>query len=118
MPVLALTVGFFVMISLNVLANLLMKMGATSGDHSQMIFGLVHWKTAAGIVAFGSAAIVYTWLLRVVPLHVAQVFLTMQFVGSTLASAAVLGEQIPPLRWTGILIIAFGILIVGLTFKR
>jgi drug/metabolite transporter (DMT)-like permease len=101
------------MISCTVAANLLMKTGA-DGDSSGRLLGLVHWKTIAGLAAFAMAGVVYAWLLRWLPLNVAQAFASAQFVAVILASAIVLAEPIPPSRWAGIVLIVCGILLVGL----
>src|SRR4051794_18221848 len=108
-------VGFFVMISCTVAANLLMKMGAAPPAWERLLFGLLSWKLVAGVIAFGCAALVYAWLLHWLPLNVAQSFAAVQFLAVIFASSAVLSERIPPLRWFGIALIAGGIVIVGAT---
>jgi drug/metabolite transporter (DMT)-like permease len=57
---------------------------------------------------FGCGGIVYTFLLRRVPLNIAQVFAAAQFVGVVIAASLVLGEPISPARWRGIACISFG----------
>jgi undecaprenyl phosphate-alpha-L-ara4N flippase subunit ArnE len=109
--------GFIVMISCTVSANLLMKSGAVSGPGGGVIFGL-HWRTIVGLAVFGFAGVVYAWLLRFLPLNVAQSFAAAQFVAVILASALILAEPIAASRWIGIGLIAAGILTVGLTLDR
>ena len=54
-------------------------------------------------------------LLRRVPLNIAQVITSAQFVGVVIAASLVLDEPISPVRWVGIACIGLGIALVGLT---
>ena len=54
-------------------------------------------------------------LLRRVPLNLAQVFTSAQFVGVVVAASLVLGEPISAARWLGIACNSLGIALVGLT---
>ena len=107
-------VGFAAMIAFTVAANIMLKLGADV-PAAQRIFGLLGWKSVAGLALFGCGGIVYAFLLRRVLLNVAQSFTAAQFVGVVLAASFVLGEPISPARWLGIACICFGIFVVGLT---
>lgn len=107
--------GLVLMMSCTVAANLLMKIGANEAVAGRTIAFGVHWKTVAGLASFGLAGVVYAWVLRYLPLNIAQSFAVAQFIAVILASAILLDEGIPPVRWVGIGLIATGILIVGLT---
>ena len=108
-------VGFAAMISLTVAANLMLKLGAGVSRAEQIVFGLLGWKSVAGLALFGCSGLLYAFLLRRVPLNIAQTFTSAQFVGVVIAAALILGEPISPMRWLGIGCICFGILLVGLT---
>ncbi|MEM7221346.1 MAG: hypothetical protein AAF495_00095 [Pseudomonadota bacterium] len=108
-------IAFVVMISCTVAANLMMKSGAMVPVHERFILGLLSWKSLIGLCVFAIAALIYAWLLQWVPLNVAQSFAAAQFIAVILASAWVLSEGISLSRWIGILLIATGILVVGLT---
>ena len=109
-----LAAGFVVMISFTVLANLLMKVGAVTAP-TRVLFGLASWKTVAGFLAFGCAGLIYAWLLKWLPLNVAQSFAAAQFISVILASSFLLSEWIPLPRWIGIGLIALGIILVGIS---
>ncbi len=109
--------GFVLMISCTVAANVILKMGMTTPVVRRTIFGYFSVQSLVGIVLFGCALLVYTWLLQRVPLNIAQCFIASQFVAVILASALVLSESIPPLRWLGIVLITTGILLVGVTSR-
>jgi drug/metabolite transporter (DMT)-like permease len=105
--------AFAMMIGCTVIANLLLKVGASSSTPSRMLFGYLDWRVPAGLAFFGCAGIVYAWLLHWVPLNVAQSFAAAQYVAVIIVSAFVLSEEISPARWLGIALIALGIAVVG-----
>jgi len=107
--------GFAGMIALTVAANLMLKLGAAATPAERVFFGVLGWKSAAGLALFGCGGILYAVLLRSVSLNLAQVFAATQFVGVVLAAALILGEPISPARWVGIAFVSLGILLVGLT---
>jgi len=107
--------GFVAVIACTVAANLMLKLGASVPEAQRVLFGLLGWKSAAGLALFGCGGIVYALLLRRVPLNIAQVFAAAQFVGVVIAAGLVLGEPISPARWLGIACISLGIVLVGLT---
>lgn len=113
----AVVAGFVLMLSCAVVGNLLMKLG-TATPPSPMLLGLWSWRTLAGFATFGFSGLVYAWLLKFLPLNVAQSFAAAQFVSIILASAIVLSEPIPATRWIGIALIVSGLIVVGLTVDR
>lgn len=108
-------IGFVLMISLTAVGNVLMKMGASVLPSDRPIFGLIAWQSCAGVAIFAAAVIVYAILLQWMPLSVAQSFAAFQFVAVIIAAAWFLGEPISLPRWFGIILIAIGILTVGIT---
>lgn len=102
------------MISFTIVANLLMKTGATASVSHGAVAGLLNWRTLLGLASFAIAALLYSLLLRWLPLSMAQSFASLQFVGVILASALVLSEPISAGQWFGIGLIALGIVAVGL----
>ena len=107
--------GFAGMIAFTVAANLMLKLGAAAPPAERVFFGVLGWKSAAGLALFGCGGILYAILLRSIPLNFAQAFTAAQFVGVILAASLVLGEPISPMRWAGIACISLGILLVTLT---
>jgi multidrug transporter EmrE-like cation transporter len=71
-----------------------------------------------GLVAFGVSAVFWLIVLSRVPLSVAYPFVGISYVGVVALSRIVLHEQVPVLRWIGALVVALGIVIVGLSFRR
>jgi drug/metabolite transporter (DMT)-like permease len=108
-------VGFAGVISFTVAANLMLKIGAAAPPAERVFFGVLGWKSAAGLALFGCGGILYAVLLRSISLNLAQVFAASQFVGVVLAAGWVLGEPISMARWVGIAFVSLGILLVGLT---
>lgn len=107
--------GVVMMISCTVLANLLMKLGATTPSPERIFFGVADWKVVAGVAAFGLAAVIYAALLETIPLNIMQSLMAGQFIAVIIASSYVLSEPIPNARWIGMGFIAIGILIAGAT---
>ena len=101
-----------VTIGCTVVANLLLKAGSADAP-AKVLLGIFSWRTVAGLAAFACAGLVYTRVLRFLPLSVAQCFGAAQFVAVILGSRLVLGEAIPAVRWAGITMIAFGIILVA-----
>ena len=109
-----LALGFALMISCTVVANLLMKLGALAPETSRW-FGVLSPLTVTGVGCFALAAIVYAWLLHHLPLNLAQAFAAVQFIAVILAARWALSEPVTSPRWIGILLIAVGIAVVGWT---
>lgn len=101
-------VGLVVVMCMNVLGNLMMKAGA---DGDRNFLGLWSWQSLLGIALFAVGVLIYSWVLRWITLHDAQILGTLQYVGVILASAFILGERIVPEKWIGIGLIAVGIAI-------
>lgn len=107
--------GFAGVISFTVAANLMLKIGAAAPPAERIFFGVLGWKSGAGLALFACGGLLYAVLLRSVSLNLAQVFAASQFVGVVLAASFVLGEPISPARWVGIAFVTLGIFLVGLT---
>jgi multidrug transporter EmrE-like cation transporter len=96
----------------NVVGNVLIKIGATAPSGRAYLFGLFGWQTAAGIGCFGASVFLYAWVLKYLPLHVAQAVASLQFAGAVFAAAFLLGETVTPQKWVGIAFIWVGLSIV------
>jgi drug/metabolite transporter (DMT)-like permease len=104
-------------ISCTIAANILLKIGAAQPASERFVFGIVGWHGLTGFFFWGIAALLYAWVLQLLPLNVAQSLLAAQFIGVILASALVLGEPIDAMRWVGMGLIAAGIVVVGLSTR-
>jgi small multidrug resistance pump len=102
-----------VVILLNVCANLLMRLGASTESQAGTLHALLNWKSVTGVVCFGTAAIFYLLLLRKTPLSLAQGFIAIQFLLTVVASQFFLGEKLDTFQWVAILLIASGITLLG-----
>jgi multidrug transporter EmrE-like cation transporter len=102
------------MISCTVAANLLLKLGA-SDEKSALLFDLLSLRTGIGLATFALAAFFYAFLLKILPLNLAQSYAAAQFIAVICGAAFFLGEPISPARWASIGLIALGIVLVALT---
>ena len=99
-----------IMMSCTVIGNLLLKIGA---DQEWKFLGFFSWVSLLGMCSFGVGAIIYAWLLQKIPLNVAQVFLSLQYIAVILASYFLLSEPISLNRWLGMSVIFIGFLIAS-----
>lgn len=110
-------IGISGILVLCIAANVLLKIGASQPAEDRFLFGIIGWHAIAGFAAWTGAAFLNAWVLQWLPLNVAQSMLSAQFIGIVLASYVLLGEPIDPMRWVGIVLIAAGIVVVGVTAK-
>jgi drug/metabolite transporter (DMT)-like permease len=110
--------GFILMVSCTVGGNLLMKQGASAPAAERVLFGIMGWRTFFGFCVFAVAGLIYSWVLRWMPLNVAQSFTSIQFVAVLLASSLILSEPISAVRWIGIALIGAGIAVVSLDLQK
>ncbi len=106
---------FSIMIACTIAGNLLLKLGAVKLSPAGGVLAQFNMHTIGGFIFFGLAFLIYAWLLRTIPLNIAQAIAAAQFITVIVASAWVLAEPIPFIRWVGILLIALGIIVVGVT---
>lgn len=71
-----------------------------------------------GLFLFGISAIFWLVVLSRVPLSVAYPFVGLSYILIVAFSHFVLDEGVPLLRWVGVVVVATGIVIVGLSFRR
>jgi multidrug transporter EmrE-like cation transporter len=72
----------------------------------------------AGLALFGVSSIFWLVVLSRVPLSVAYPFVGISYIVIVLLSRLVLHEHVPALRWAGVVVVAAGIVIIGLSFRR
>ena len=71
-----------------------------------------------GLFLFGVSALFWLVVLSRVPLSVAYPFVGVSYILIVAFARFFLHEHVPTLRWIGVAVVAFGIAIVGLSFKR
>lgn len=72
----------------------------------------------AGLALFAISAVFWLVVLSRVPLSVAYPFVGVSYVLVVAFSKVFLHEDVPALRWLGVVVVAAGIAIVGLSFRR
>lgn len=105
------------MIVCTIAANLMLKLGATYAASRPELAAAMNWRVLVGLGSFGAAGLLYSVVLRWLPLNVAQSLAALQFVGVILASAWVLSEPINRGQWAGIALITCGIIAVSLSTR-
>jgi drug/metabolite transporter (DMT)-like permease len=108
-------ISFILMISCTVIANLLLKSGATGliegvGNYFSR---LLTFRVLLGFIFFAFSALLYFLILSWLPLGVAQSFAAAQFVAVVFSSWLILSEPIAIGQLIGMCMITFGIVVVG-----
>lgn len=97
--------------ALNVCANLLLKAGA-SDRPAALLLSLLSWRSFSGLLCFGFGGLAYAWLLKYVPLGVAQAVLASQYIFTIIGAWLILHEHMTPLQITGFVFVGVGIALV------
>lgn len=71
-----------------------------------------------GLALFGVSAVFWLVVLSRTPLSVAYPFVGVTYVLIVIISRFFLHEEVPLLRWLGVFVVALGIVLVGLSFRR
>jgi multidrug transporter EmrE-like cation transporter len=72
----------------------------------------------AGLALFGISSVFWLVVLSRVPLSVAYPFVGVSYIVIVLLSRLILNEHVPLLRWVGVIVVAAGIAIIGVSFRR
>lgn len=98
-------------VCVNVCASLLLKTGA--GDPpAPLLLHLMSLRSLAGLMCFGLGGVAYAWLLRFVPLSIAQAVLSTQYIFTVLGAWLLLHESISHTQWAGFILVAVGLSLV------
>jgi len=109
--------GIASMVTLTVGANLLLKLGAMAPPARRVLLGMLSWQSVLGLALFGIGGIIYAFVLRALPLHVAQAFAAVQYVAVVMAASLLLSERIAFTSWLGIACIVVGILLISTAMR-
>lgn len=71
-----------------------------------------------GLTLFGISALFWLVVLSRVPLSVAYPIVGVSYILIVLLGRFVLHETVPMVRWVGVFVVATGIAIIGLSFRR
>jgi len=115
-----------VSVLLGVLGQLLLKMGLTQVGPLESeggISGLVqvgiqvftNLKVVGGFAAYGISSLFWIAVLSEINLSLAYPMLALNYVLVPLTAWLFLSEQIPPLRWLGMVIIIIGVIVISRT---
>ncbi len=88
--------------------QLFFKVGITSGV---TVYFLTY--IAVGVMTVALGTIVYLYVLSTTHLSWAYGFAGLGYILAGILAFAFLGEQIPPLKWFGIVVVSLGTLMVG-----
>lgn len=92
------------------IGQLLFKVGVDSSGLYQLLLYV-----ALGVVAYGVATLVYLYILGRSHLSWAYGFVGFSYIFATVLALLVLGENVSAARWAGVLVIALGTALIGLS---
>lgn len=95
-------------VAVNVCASLLLKVGAGKAT-APALLNFMSWFSFLGLCCFGIGGLAYAWLLRYVPLGVAQAVLASQYVFTVLGAWLLLHEKMDGVQIAGFVLIGIGI---------
>lgn len=98
-------------VALNVCASLLLKLGSMDRP-APLLLGLLSWRSFFGLACFGVGGLAYAWILRYVPLGVAQAVGASQYIFTVLGAWWLLHEHIDGVQLVGFLLVGLGIALV------
>ena len=120
-----LAVIFFFGITIGALGGILMKVGATHigpveinsfGQLASYLFKLfTNPQSLAGVFLYFMSAVIWSYLLTKLDISFVQPILALTYVVTPILAIVLLGEQVPAMRWIGIVIIIAGVFVVART---
>ncbi len=120
--VLKAVIMLIVSVSMGAAGQICLKQGVNLlGDHVpvlEILKGIFTPYVFAGFVCYGLSSLVYLWVLSKLSLSFAYPFVALSFVMVMIASWALLGETLPPLRIAGAALILLGVLTVAASYPR
>lgn len=98
-------------VAINVCASLFLKAGAMD-QPSRLFLGILGWRSFLGLACFGLGGLAYAFLLRWVPLYIAQAVLASQYIFTVLGAWLILNERFDFIQGLGFIIAGIGIAMV------
>lgn len=112
-------------ITVGAFGGILMKMGATKIGHVEIhsLWQLIEFlfklftnpQSLAGIFLYFLSAVTWSYLLTKLDISFVQPILALTYVVTPILAIFLLHENVPTLRWLGIVVIIFGVFIVART---
>ena len=88
----------------------------TAGDIVKFMFSMVtNIKVLAGMFLYFGASVVWAYLLTRLSLSYVQPILALTYVVTPILAIILLNENVPAMRWLGIVVIILGVFIVSKT---
>lgn len=107
------------MIMFTVIANVMLKLGVMEENNpsGHYILAFFNWYIVVAVLNFFLAAVCYMFMLKILPLNVAQSFASVKFIAVIMASSFILDEVISVQRWVGVFLIFSGILLISISVR-
>ena len=114
-------VPIIISVLLVVIGQILVKLGINSIQTTPQDISLINFylrlllnpMVLSGIFIYAAAIFFWIYVLSKVELSFAYPFMALTYVLVIIASGVILKENIPALRWIGVIVICFGVLLVS-----
>ena len=103
----------FIPIIIAALGQLILKIGMNKIGQFSLLKTFTHPTVLLGLVFYGVSLILWLLVLSKEKLSFVYPLVAFSYVVTVFLSKVVLKETVPPLRWTGLIVIIIGILIVA-----
>lgn len=117
MRISALLLVVFVGASLSAIGGIFLKVGAEHlkpVNNALDVFQFVsNWRIILGLIMYFIPAVIWIYVLRTVEISLLQPLLAIVYVMTPLLAVIVLKEHVSMLRWSGIAVILFGVVLVA-----
>ncbi len=103
----------FTPIIIAAIGQLILKTGMNQVGEFTLLKTFTNWLVILGLGFYGLSAVLWLLVLSKEKLSFVYPLVAASYVVTIFLSKVVLKESVPPLRWMGLMVIVFGILIVA-----
>ena len=84
-----------------------------AADRQSFLEQLLDWRSLVGLLLYASAAMLFMWALRRIPLSVAVPCTAISYVGAALTGRLVYSEPLSLRHWVAIGLISIGVILIA-----
>lgn len=109
---------YLIAIIMSAVGGVLLKLGALDIDYEKGLFPAFlqifpNWKICLGMIMYFVPVLIWIVMMKKIDLSFLQPLFSLMYVVTPLIAFFFLNENVPLLRWFGIGIVAFGVLVIA-----
>ena len=74
---------------------------------------LINWQFVCSGITFGSASLLWMWIIKNFPLSMASPMISLSYVFSMIAAITFFHEDVSAIKWIGVILIMAGCILIG-----